>query len=72
VAAQVARTFTNASLQVCCGKEILNRPFGTGRRAATGKHRFARLCADPGIGHRPAPPVRPHAKLWSATGLRTK
>jgi transposase InsO family protein len=41
------------------GKEFTDRLFGLRRRAASGKHEFDRLCADLGIEHRLAPPMRP-------------
>ena len=41
------------------GKEFTDRLFGLRRRAATGNHEFDRLCADLGIEHRLAPPMRP-------------
>jgi transposase InsO family protein len=41
------------------GKEFTDRLFGLRKRAATGKHEFDRLCADLGVEHRPAPPMRP-------------
>ncbi|SEO00617.1 Integrase core domain-containing protein, partial [Salinihabitans flavidus] len=36
-----------------------DRLFGLRKRAATGNHEFDRLCADLGIEHRLAPPMRP-------------
>ena len=41
------------------GKEFTDRLFGLRRRAATGNHEFDRLCAEFGIEHRLAPPMRP-------------
>ena len=41
------------------GKEFTDRLFGLRRRPATGTHQFDRLCADLGIEHRLAPPMRP-------------
>jgi transposase InsO family protein len=41
------------------GKEFTDRLFGLRKRAATGNHDFDRLCADLGIEHRLAPPMRP-------------
>jgi transposase InsO family protein len=41
------------------GKEFTDRLFGLRKRAATGNHEFDRLCADLGIEHRLAPPMRP-------------
>ncbi len=41
------------------GKEFTDRLFGLRRRAATGNHDFDRLCAELGIEHRLAPPMRP-------------
>jgi transposase InsO family protein len=41
------------------GKEFTDRLFGARRRPATGTHDFDRLCADLGIEHRLAPPMRP-------------
>ena len=41
------------------GREFTDRLFGLRRRAATGTHDFDRLCADLGIDHRLAPPMRP-------------
>ena len=41
------------------GKEFTDRLFGLRRRPATGTHDFDRLCADLGIEHRLAPPMRP-------------
>jgi len=41
------------------GKEFTDRLFGLRKRAATGKQEFDRLCADLGIEHRLAPPMRP-------------
>ncbi|WP_235191437.1 IS3 family transposase, partial [Palleronia rufa] len=40
-------------------KEYSDRLFGLRKRAATGNHEFDRLCADLGIEHRLAPPMRP-------------
>ncbi|MBL4543717.1 MAG: transposase [Rhodobacteraceae bacterium] len=42
------------------GKDFTDRLFGLRRRPATGNHAFDRLCAERGIEHRLAPPVRPH------------
>jgi len=47
------------------GKEFTDRLFGLRRGAATGNHDFDRLCADPGIKHRPAPPMHPRPMAWS-------
>jgi len=41
------------------GREFIDRLFGLRRRAATGQHEFDRLCAELGIEHRLAPPMRP-------------
>jgi len=41
------------------GKEFTDRLFGLRKRAATGNHHFDRLCAELGIDHRLAPPMRP-------------
>ena len=41
------------------GKEFTDRLFGLRKRAATGNHDFDRLCAEIGIEHRLAPPMRP-------------
>ena len=41
------------------GKEFTDRLFGLRKRAATGTHEFDCLCADLGIEHRLAPPMRP-------------
>lgn len=41
------------------GKEFTDRLFGLRRRAATGNHEFDLLCAEFGIEHRLAPPMRP-------------
>ena len=41
------------------GKEFTDRLFGLRKRAATGNHDFDRLCADLGIEHPLAPPMRP-------------
>ncbi len=41
------------------GKEFTDRLFGLRKRAATGNHAFDRLCAELGIEHRLAPPMRP-------------
>ncbi len=41
------------------GKEFTDRLFGLRKRAATGNHAFDRLCAELGIEHRLAPPIRP-------------
>ena len=41
------------------GKAFTDRLFGLRRRAATGQHEFDLLCADLGIEHRLAPPMRP-------------
>jgi transposase InsO family protein len=41
------------------GKEFTDRLFGLRRRPATGADDFDRLCADLGIEHRLAPPMRP-------------
>ncbi len=40
-------------------KEFTGRLFGLHRRPATGAHEFDNLCAEPGIEHRLAPPMRP-------------
>jgi transposase InsO family protein len=44
------------------GKEFTDRLFGLRRRPATGTHEFDRLCADLGIEHRLAPPMRPQSE----------
>jgi len=44
------------------GKEFTDRLFGLRRRPATGTHDFDRLCADLGIEHRVAPPMRPQSE----------
>ena len=41
------------------GKEFTDRLFGLRRRPATGAHEFDNLCAELGIEHRLAPPMRP-------------
>jgi hypothetical protein len=41
------------------GKEFTDRLFGLRRRAATGEHKFAQLCAELGIEHRLTPPATP-------------
>ena len=41
------------------GKAFTDRLFGLRRRAATGQHEFDLLCAELGIEHRLAPPMRP-------------
>lgn len=41
------------------GKEFTDRLFGLRRRPATGAHDFDLLCAELGIDHRLAPPMRP-------------
>ena len=41
------------------GKEFTDRLFGLRKRAPTGNHEFDRLCAELGIEHRLAPPMRP-------------
>ena len=41
------------------GKAFTDRLFGLRKRAATGQHEFDLLCADFGIEHRLAPPMRP-------------
>jgi transposase InsO family protein len=41
------------------GKAFTDRLFGLRKRAATGQHEFASLCADLGIKHRLTPPMRP-------------
>jgi len=41
------------------GREFTDGLFGLRRRAATGTHDFDRLCADLGMEHRLAPPMRP-------------
>jgi len=41
------------------GREFTDRRFGRRRRAPTGNHDFDRLCAELGIEHRLAPPMRP-------------
>ncbi len=43
----------------CYGKEFTDRLFGLRRRPATGAHEFDNLCAELGIEHRLAPPMRP-------------
>ena len=43
----------------CYGKEFTDRLFGLRRRPATGAHDFDLLCAELGIDHRLAPPMRP-------------
>ncbi len=40
------------------GKEFTDRLFGLRRRPATGNHEFDHLCAELGIEHRLAPPMR--------------
>ncbi|PTW47036.1 integrase-like protein [Rhodovulum kholense] len=41
------------------GKALTDRLFGLRKRVATGQHAFDLLCADLGIEHRLAPPMRP-------------
>ena len=41
------------------GKAFTDRLFGLRKRAATGQHEFDQLCAELGIEHRLAPPMRP-------------
>ena len=41
------------------GKAFTDRLFGLRKRAASGQHEFDTLCADLGIEHRLAPPMRP-------------
>jgi len=41
------------------GKAFTDRLFGLRKRAATGQHEFDLLCAELGIEHRLAPPMRP-------------
>ena len=41
------------------GREFTDRLFGLRKRAAAGNHEFDRLCAELGIEHRLAPPMRP-------------
>jgi transposase InsO family protein len=41
------------------GKALTGRLFGLRKRSPTGQHEFDRLCADLGIEHRLAPPMRP-------------
>ena len=41
------------------GKAFTDRLFGLRRRAASGQHEFDLLCAELGIEHRLAPPMRP-------------
>ena len=41
------------------GKAFTDRLFGLRKRAATGQHEFDLLCAELGIQHRLAPPMRP-------------
>ncbi len=43
----------------CYGKAFTDRLFGLRKRAATGNHAFDRLCAELGMEHRRAPPMRP-------------
>ena len=58
-AARAAITLKQRFFPTCYGKEFTDRLFGLRRRAATGNHEFDRLCADLGIEHRLAPPMRP-------------
>ncbi len=49
------------------GREFTDRLFGLRKRAATGKHAFDQLCADPGIDHRLAPPQHPQSETDQET-----
>ena len=53
------------------GKALTDRLFGLRKRAATGQHEFDLLCADLGIEHRLAPPMRPQSAPFSAIGPGT-
>lgn len=59
VAPQAAITFNSASFPTCYGKTFTDRLFGLRKRAATEQHEFDLLCAEPGIEHCLAPPMRP-------------
>jgi hypothetical protein len=48
-----------------------DRLFGLCKRAASGQHEFDLLCAELGIEHRLAPPMRPQSEPLSAIGPRT-
>lgn len=50
---KITRVLTNN------GKAFTDRLFGLRKRAATGQHEFDLLCAELGIEHRLAPPMRP-------------
>jgi hypothetical protein len=59
-----------------CGPRVLHlklepRLFGLRKGAATGQHEFDLLCADLGIEHRLAPPMRPQSEPLFAIGPRT-
>ena len=53
------------------GKAFTDRLFGLRKRSPTGQHEFDLLCADLGIEHRLAPPMRPQSEPLSAIGPRT-
>jgi hypothetical protein len=59
MAPQPSMASSTDRFQMCYGKEFTDRLFGLRRRPATGMHEFDRLCADLGIEHRLAPPMRP-------------
>jgi transposase InsO family protein len=53
------------------GKAFTDRLFGLRKRAATGQHELDQLCANLGIEHCLAPPMRPQSEPLSAIGPRT-
>ena len=53
------------------GKAFTDRLFGLRKRSPTGQHEFDLLCAELGIEHRLAPPMRPQSEPLSAIGPRT-
>jgi transposase InsO family protein len=53
------------------GKAVTDRLFGLRKRSPSGQHEFDLLCAELGIEHRLAPPMRPQSEPLSAIGPRT-
>ncbi len=55
----MAITYQQPFLPTCYGKAFTDRLFGLRKRSPTGQHEFDLLCAEIGIEHRLAPPMRP-------------
>jgi hypothetical protein len=55
----VAITSQQPFFPTCYGKEFTDRVFGLHKHAATGEHKFDKLCTELGIEYRHTPPESP-------------